>query len=146
MLDRARLILGKFAKKDMLDRLVSNADNFDDDIASAFVLGYLTSEDFWIRTHEDATLEGYRHQEGREAGRPRARDARLRLGKRSRRGVLEGAVLAYERDPSLRRNDSRTAEFIVNLKLDSLRKSDGTYLGIDAIVKHLRAARDEGQL
>jgi hypothetical protein len=32
------------------------------------------------------------------------------------------------------------------MKLEALRKRDGTYLGSEAIAKHLRAARRDGQL
>jgi hypothetical protein len=144
MIDRARLILNRFAKNGTLKRLLENADEVEDDLTSAFVLGCLATENHWLEIHEDAVFEGYAHMEGREAGRPLARAARLRQGKKTRRAVLAAAAAVYEKDPSLRRNDSRAASRILSMKPDALRKTDGTYLGADAIIKHLRAARKAG--
>jgi hypothetical protein len=73
--------------------------------------------------------------------RPLALAARIRQGKRTRKAVIDAASKLYAQDPSLQRNDTKTANRIVSLKLESMRKRDGTYLGSDAVVKHLRAAR-----
>ena len=86
-------------------------------------------------------FEGYAHIEGRESGRPLALAARLRQGKRTRNAVRAAASKLCEGDPLLRRNDSKTATAIASMKLEALRKRDGTFLGADAIVKHLRAIR-----
>jgi hypothetical protein len=141
-LDRARLIMKRFSVEGKLDYLVANADSIDDDLVAAFTLGYLASENWWTINHEDAVFEGYRQREAREAGRPRAVDARRRIGRRSRQAVVNAARKLYEKESRLRRNDSKAAALIAQLKLPELRKHDGTYLGNDAIVKHLRAARD----
>ena len=141
-LDRARLIMNRFSVEGKLDYLMANADSIDDDLVAAFTLGYLASENWWTITHEDTVFEGYRQREAREAGRPRAVDARLRIGRRSRQAVVSAARKLYEKESRLRRNDSKAAALIAQQKLPELRKHDGTYLGNDAIVKHLRAARD----
>jgi hypothetical protein len=145
-LDRARLILKRFSAEGKLEYLQTRADSIDDDLIASFTLGYLASENWWRTNHEDAVFEGYRQQEAREIGRPLAVDARLRIGRRSRQAVTNAAKEIYRKQPKLRRNDSRTATLIVQLKLHELRKHDGTYLGEDAIIKHLRAARDADAL
>jgi hypothetical protein len=60
--------------------------------------------------------------------------------------VINAARETYHKEPKLRRNDSKTAQRIAQLKLPQLRKNDGTYLGEQAIIKHLRAARDASLL
>lgn len=102
-LDRARLIMKIFNAEGKLDYLVANADSMDDDLVAAFTLGYLASENWRTINHEDAVFEGYRQREAREAGRPRAVDARLRIGRRSRQAVVNAARKLYEKEPRLRR-------------------------------------------
>jgi hypothetical protein len=143
VIDKARLIFNRFSKNGMLQRILEGPDNIDDDIVAAFLLGCLATENHWIDTHQDAVFEGWSHIEGREAGRPLARAARLRQGKRTRKAVLGAAAKVYQTDPLLERNDAKTAALIEQMKLDALRKRDGTYLGAEAITKHLRAARRE---
>jgi hypothetical protein len=143
LIDKARLIFNRFSKNGMLNRILERPDDIEDDIVAAFLLGCLATENYWIDTHQDAVFEGWSHIEGREAGRPLATAARLRQGKRTRKAVLSAAAKVYKTEPSLQRNDTRTAAVIERMKLDSLRKKDGTYLGSEAIVKHLRAARRE---
>jgi len=126
-LDRARLIMKRFSVEGKLDYLVANADSIDDDLVAAFILGYLASENWWTTNHEDAVFEGYRQREAREAGRPRAVDARLRIGRRSRQAVVNAARKLYEKESRLRWNDSKAAALISQLKLPELRKHDGTY-------------------
>jgi hypothetical protein len=145
-IDKARLILSRFSKNGLLDRILDKADDVEDDVAAAFLLGCLATDDFWIETHEEAVFEGYAHIEGRESGRPLAVAARLRQGKRSRHAVIEAASKLYRDQPLLKRNDSRTAALIEEMKLEALSKRDGTYLGAEAIAKHLRAARRDGSL
>jgi hypothetical protein len=143
LIDKARLIFNRFSKNGMLKRILEGPDDIEDDIVAAFLLGCLATENHWIDTHQDAVIEGWSHIEGREAGRPLARAARLRQGKRTRKAVLSAAAKVYQTDPLLQRNDAKTAARIEGMKLDSLRKRDGTYLGAEAIVKHLRTARRE---
>lgn len=141
LIDKARLICSRFAKNGLLERLLQQPNDLQDDLAAAFLLGCLVTELHWIETHEEAVFEGWSHIEGREAGRPLATAARVRLGRRTRKAVLEAAETIYTADPFLRRNDSKTAQKIVSLKLEKLRKRDGTFLGAEAIIKHLRAER-----
>src|SRR5262249_11578154 len=144
LIDKARLILSRFAKNGQLQRILDDSDNTDDDVVAAFLLGCLATENYWIETHQEAVFEGYAHIEGRESGRPLATAARLRQGKRTRRAVMAAATKIYEHTPHLRGNDSKTASLIEAMRLEPLRKRDGTYLGCEAIIKHLRAARQGG--
>jgi hypothetical protein len=141
LIDKARLILNRLSENRKLQLILEQPDNIDNDVVAAFLLGCLATENCWIEEHSEAIFEGYAHIEGREAGRPLALAARLRQGKRTRKAVTEAASKLYEQNPLLRRNDSRTARHIEAMKLEALRKRDGTYLGAEAIVKHLRAAR-----
>src|SRR5262249_38649240 len=125
----------------LLPQLLENADDPANDIASAFILGCIATENHWRTVHQDAVFEGYAHIEGREAGRPLALAARLGQGKRARNAVRAAAAKLYESNPLLRRNDSKTAMHIASMKLEPLRKRDGTFLGAEAVVKHLRAIR-----
>jgi hypothetical protein len=145
-IDKARLIMNRFSKNGLLERILEKANDVEDDVAAAFLLGCLATDDFWIEMHEEAVFEGYAHIEGRESGRPLAVAARLRQGKRTRHAVIEAAFKLYRDQPLLKRNDSRTAALIEEMKLEALRKRDGTYLGAEAIAKHLRAARQNGSL
>jgi hypothetical protein len=143
MIDKARLILSRFSKNGTLQKILDRPNDVEDDIAAAFLLGCLATENHWIETHEDAVFEGWSHIEGREAGRPLAKAARLRQGRRTRKAVLDAADKVYKSDPLLMRNDSKIASMIEEMKLDALRKRDGTYVGAEAIVKHLRAERQK---
>jgi hypothetical protein len=146
LIDKARLILSRFAKNGLLQDILARSDDIENDVIAAFLLGCLATENFWIETHEDAVFEGYAHIEGRECGRPLAIAARVRQGKRTRKAVVEVASKLYGENPVLRRNDSKTAIRIADMRLEALRKRDGTFLGPEAIVKHLRGARRHGQL
>jgi len=141
LIDKARLICNRFTKAGLLKQVLEHSDDNSHDIASAFVLGCIATELHWLRVHEEAVFEGYAHIEGREIGRPLALAARKRQGKRTRKAVIAAASNLYNDEPSLRRNDSKTANRIASMKLDALRKRDGTFLGVEAIVKHLRATR-----
>jgi hypothetical protein len=142
LIDKARLIASRLSKKGLMEEIVTRHNDLDHDVASAFILGCIATELQWLRVHEDAVIEGYAHIEGRESGRPLALAARVRQGRKSRSTVRQAAEKLYGADPSLRRNDAKTAQQIAQLKPDGLRKRDGTYLGADAIVKHLRAIRN----
>jgi hypothetical protein len=146
LIDKARLILNRFAKTARLQEILDNVDDVENDLAAAFLLGCLATENFWLEMHAEAVFEGYAHIEGRESGQPLAVAARLRQGKRTRRAVIEAASKLYVQQPSLERNDSRAAALIEEMKLEALRKRDGTYLGSEAIAKHLRAARRDSSL
>jgi hypothetical protein len=141
LIDKARLIHKRFSQNGLLEQLLHHSDDAENDIALAFILGCIATENHWLEFHQEAVFEGYAHIEGRENGRPLALEARIRQGKRTRKAVIAAASKLYDQDPSLRRNDSRTANRIMSMKLESLRKRDGTFLGSDAIVKHLRAVR-----
>jgi hypothetical protein len=141
LIDKARLITNRLSKKGLMEEIVTRHNDLDHDVASAFILGCIATELHWLKMHEDAVIEGYAHIEGRENGRPLALAARVRQGKKSRSAVRTAAEKLYDESPALRHNDAKTAEKIVRLKLDGLRKRDGTFLGAEAIVKHLRAIR-----
>jgi hypothetical protein len=120
LLDKARLICGRFAKNGLLKQILDHPDDLENDVASAFRLGCLATEYHWLTVHEDAVFEGYAHIEGREIGRPLALAARLRQGKRTRKAVVEAAGKLYVQNPLLRRNDSKTANQIASMKLPAL--------------------------
>jgi hypothetical protein len=141
LIDKARLITNRLSKKGLMQEIIDRHNDLDHDVASAFILGCIATELQWLRMHEAAVVEGYAHIEGRENGRPLALAARVRQGKKSRSAVRTAAEKLYSDDPSLKRNDTKTAQKIAQLKLEALRKRDGTFLGTEAIVKHLRAIR-----
>jgi hypothetical protein len=128
-LDRARLILKRFSAEGKLEYLETKADSIDDDLVAAFTLGHLASENWWTINHEEAVFEGYRQIEAREAGRPLAVDARLRIGRRSRQAVINAARELYKKESRLRRNDSKAAALIAQLKLPALRSTMEPSLG-----------------
>src|SRR5262249_9011763 len=120
LIDKARLICNRFSKNGLLEKILDNPDDLHNDIASAFVLGCIATENHWLEVHEEAVFEGYAHIEGRESGRPLAIEARIRQGKRTRKAVINAAATLYDEDPSLRHNDSRTANRIAGMKLGLL--------------------------
>ncbi len=117
-----------------------------EDIIPVFELGFAAAELRLKGIYEDAIIEGFRMQEGREIGLPAACAARKRQGRRSRRAIVRAAKGLFAEKPSLVHNRSATARHIESQRIDALRKADGTYLGAEAIVKHLRAAQRSGQL
>jgi hypothetical protein len=146
LIDKARLIVDRFAKRKILTKILQHPDDIKNDLVAAFLLGCLATENFWIVTHEKAVTEGYTQIEGRRTGRPLAVAARKRQGQRSRAEVIAAAETLYQKDAALRRNDTKTAMLISEMKPQALRKRDGTYLGVDAIIKHLREARRNERL
>jgi len=141
LIDKARLITNRLSKKGLMEEIITRHNDLDHDVASAFILGCIATELHWLKMHEAAVIEGYAHIEGRENGRPLALAARVKQGKKSRSAVRAAAEKIYSEDPCLRHNDAKAAERIARLKLEALRKRDGTFLGAEAIVKHLRALR-----
>jgi hypothetical protein len=110
-------------------------------VRTAFELGMAAAEHRLIDTYEDYLLDGMAMADWREEGLPAARAERLRQGQRSRTAILKAAKSLYEKDPTLIRNDARTARAIQRLEFPELEKGYGHQLGIDAITKHLREAR-----
>lgn len=119
---------------DIAKRLLQ-PDKFKGDLAIAFVLGAWVNE----------TLNHAPTLQGRRAGLPKARKARILQGERSHRAIVEAALGLYSEDDSLRYNVRKTAGLIEKKKLNALRKRDLTHLGSDAIERHLRAARRAGE-
>ena len=110
-------------------------------VRTAFELGMAATEHRWTDEFEDYLFDGMAMADWRKAGLPAARAERLRQGKRTRTAILKAAKTLYAKDPALIRNDTMTARAIQRLKLPELQKGGGQQLGIDAITKHLRAAR-----
>ena len=109
-------------------------------------LGGLVKEYEWKFGHEKAALEGHRHIEGREVGRPLAAKARRKAGEKHKRASLTAAKRLIGEERALARNLSELARRIEAERLDDLRKPDGTYLGDSAIRSHLKAARKAGEI
>ena len=110
-------------------------------VRTAFELGMAAAEHRLIDTYEDYLFDGMAMSDWREEGLPKARAERLRQGQQSRKAILEAAKTLYAKDPTLTRNDTKTARAIQRLELPDLQKGCGQQLGIDAITKHLREAR-----
>ena len=72
LIDKARLIANRLSKQGKLQEIIDHADDSQHDLASAFILGCIATENHWLTVHEDAVFEGYAHIEGRESGRPLA--------------------------------------------------------------------------
>jgi hypothetical protein len=146
LLDRARLIVSRFSKLGILERILKNTDDLEDDVCAAFVLGLIANEQYWLANHEKAVFEGYLHIEGREVGQVAAVRARQKQGRKRRAAILDAAKNLYKQCPGLSRNDSETARRIEAQRLPELRKTDGSYLGMEAISKHLKSARALGKI
>jgi hypothetical protein len=110
-------------------------------IRLSFELGYAAAEYRLIDVYEDYVHDGIAMSEWRHAGLPKAREERLRQGMRTRIEVLAAAKRLYAENPSLVRNDSETAREILKLNLPAMQKGRGQQLPVDAITRHLRAAR-----
>jgi hypothetical protein len=110
-------------------------------IRLSFELGYAAAEFRLIEVYEDYVHDGIAMSEWRHAGLPKAREERLRQGTRTRNEVLAAAKRLYAENPSLIRNDSKTAREILKLNLPAMQKGRGQQLSVDAITRHLRAAR-----
>lgn len=108
-----------------------------------FELGFATAEHRLMSIYEDYIHDGVAMAEWRHAGLPLAREERLRQGARTRTEILAAAKKLYAVDPTLIRNDSETARRILQLRLPALHKGPNQQLSVDAITRHLRAARRE---
>ena len=150
LMDYARLRASHLQKRGLLTALFSEPaipkNKTEEDVINAFELGFSAAELRLKDVYEDAIFEGFRLQEGREVGLPAAREARIRRGRKSRKAVIRAAKELYKKTPDLLRNDSETGRRIEAQNLTNLRKSDGTYIGAEAIVKHLRQARKDDQM
>jgi hypothetical protein len=82
-------------------------------------------------------------EEWRTAGLPKAREERLRQGAKSRAEVVTAAKQLYRSDPLLVRNDTETARRILEMRLPALRRGNNRQMSLDAVTRHLRAARRE---
>jgi len=109
----------------------------------AFELGVAVAEHRLMTIYEDYIHDGVAMSEWRHAGLPLAREERLRQGLRTRREILGAAKKLYAADPSLVRNDSETARRVLRMQLPALQKGGNQQLSLDAITRHLRAARRE---
>jgi hypothetical protein len=131
-------------KQGCFDVLISNdepATEIARAVRSAFELGCATAEYRVLNYYEEYVYDGIAQSEWREEGLPRAREERLRQGRRTRTAILNAAKELYAKSPELIRNDSETARRILKLKLPDLQKGNGTQIGFDCITRHLREAR-----
>jgi hypothetical protein len=110
-------------------------------VRAAFEFGYSAALHSMIVNYEDYIHDGIAMSRWRCAGLPKAQRERLRQGQKSRAEILQAARRLYEDDPTLVRNDSETARRIIKLRLPGLQKGNNQQLGLDAITRHLRAAR-----
>lgn len=113
LLDYARLRLSRLKKRGLLNDLMntneSPKEEHREDVIAAFEFGFAAAELRLKDVFEDAILEGFRLQEGREFGLAAARDARIRLGNKRRKAVTRAAKDLYNESPELLRNDNKTA-------------------------------------
>lgn len=148
LLEYGRQRASRLQKLGMFDVLISDREPEsaqEQSVRTAFELGAAVAEHRVIDCYEDYLHLGMAVSEWREDGLPKAREERLRQGKRTRAAILEAAKRLYEKNPELVRNDSETARQILKLDLPDLQKGNGTQIGFDAITRHLREARSNGQ-
>lgn len=113
---------------------------------AAISLGFILAE-YKVRfRHEEAVMRGKYILDAREKGLPKARKANLKRGSTSRTAVLNAARDIYDREPYLKTQKSETARRIENMKILALQKADKTFLGFDAIYKHLADGWKNGEL
>lgn len=149
LLEYGRHRISRLSKLGRLDAIISKEPPHnpeDEAVRVAFELGMATAEHRLLDMYEDYLFDGMAMSEWREAGLPKARAERLRLGKATRLAIVRAARQLYKAEPVLVRNDSETARRIVALNLRELQKGSGLSLGVDAITRHLRAARHSNDL
>lgn len=149
LLEYGRHRISFLNKLGVLDALISSKAPVTSQhkaVRAAFELGMAAAEHRLMDCYEDYLWDGMAVSEWREAGLPRAREERLRQGKRTHVCVVGAAKKLYERDNQLRRNDSETARQIIAMGLPELQKDGGGGVGFDAITRHLRAARDRKEI
>jgi hypothetical protein len=144
LLEYARHRCALLKKAKLLDAVTSEEEPSDEvgkAIRVAFELGMATAEHRIINVFEDYVYDGMALEDWRESGLPKAREERLRQGARTREAVIKAAKRVYILDRLLVRNDVETARRILKLDLPELQKGRGLQIGIDAVTRHLRAAR-----
>jgi hypothetical protein len=100
-------------------------------IRTAFELGCAAAEYRVLRVYDDYVSAGIALSEWRDEGLPKAREERLRQGRRTRAAILRAAEELYAKEPALSRNDSETARRILKLRLPELQKLNGTQIGFE---------------
>lgn len=149
LLEYARHRCSTLKKAKLLDAITSEKDpanNAEKAVRAAFELGMATAEYRLIAVYENYVYDGMALEDWREAGLPKARAERLRQGAKTREAVIKAAKRVYALDRGLVRNDVETARRILKLDLPELQKGRGLQIGIDAVTRHLRAARKDGSL
>lgn len=106
-------------------------------IQAAYELGVANARYNFFSIHEDSIFQAWQMENYRNEGRPAAVAARQKIGRLSKNTIKKAAIKLLKDEPSLMRNLSEITRRIEKQKLHDLKKSDGTYLGFDAIYKHL---------
>jgi hypothetical protein len=149
LLEYARHRAGALDKLGMLDAITQKSTPTNEPekaVRLAFELGMAAAEHRFMDIYEGYVDAGISQEEWREAGHERARDERIRLGKKTRNAIVAAAKRLYADSPGLIRNDMETARQIQRLHLPELEKGQGHQVGHDAIARHLRGARKDGTL
>jgi hypothetical protein len=144
LLEYSRLRVISLQKQGLFDALVRREEprtEMERAVRTAFELGCAAAEVRVLHHYAAYVFEGMAHAEWREEGLPKAREERLRQGRRTRAAILKAADDLYAKEAGLIRNDTETTRRILKLGLPELQKSNGTQLGVDAITRHLRDAR-----
>ena len=114
--------------------------------AIGWELGALQERYWWKFLHEKAAQQGHQLIEGRQKGSVRGAAVMKSQGK-AREAVIVGAARKlWAKDPLLARNNLDTARRIEGMQLKELRLSDKSYLGSEAIRRHIAAALKAGAL
>ncbi|MGZ5918343.1 MAG: hypothetical protein ACXWJV_00905 [Hyphomicrobium sp.] len=92
------------------------------------------------------TPERDRIVEVRKQGRLRGARANKKKGERYRKAIVRLAREVWDRNLQLKNNLSATAREIEGKKDEALKTGPHSYLGADAIRKHLSKLRKEGKL
>jgi hypothetical protein len=149
LLEYARHRCATLKKQNLLDAITSEdspGTDVEKAVRAAFELGMATAEHRLIAVYEDYVYDGMALEDWRESGLPKARAERLRQGARTRGAIVKAAKRVYALNRDLIRNDVEAARRILKLDLPELQKGHGMQIGIDAVTRHLRAARTDGLL
>ncbi len=149
LLEYGRHRASKLSKLGMLDAIITRDEPATQEataVRAAFELGMAAAEHRFLDFYEEYVFDGIAISEWRESGLPKARAERLRQGKLTHTAVVNAARALYQREPSLVRNDSETARRIRSMKIPALQKGGGSTVGVDAITRHLRSARQQKEL
>lgn len=121
----------------LAQRLLRDSTRFQGDVAVAFILGARIAE----------IVEYNPVMEEQEQRRQKATETRIADAKRRRQAIIAAAAKVYKEEPRLRRSHYETAVRIWRMELKALLTSKGRkFIGPDAIVKHIRAAHEDGHL